>query len=82
MSVLGALVVLSGWAMHKPVQLGWLERAFINYDVARVVHFGCMLGLGGFVIPHVVLAIADGWDTVRSMVVGWSMRVKEHHERP
>ena len=24
----GTLVVLSGWAMHKPVQLGWLERMF------------------------------------------------------
>jgi hypothetical protein len=29
------------------------------------------------VIPHVILAIADGWDTLRSMVVGWSARIKE-----
>jgi thiosulfate reductase cytochrome b subunit len=77
MPILGTLVVLSGWAMHKPVQLGWLERLFVSYDGARVVHFGCMLALGGFVVPHVVLAIADGWDTLRSMVVGWSARVKE-----
>jgi hypothetical protein len=34
-----------------------------------------MVGLGGFVIPHVILAIADGWDTLRSIVVGWSARV-------
>jgi len=26
----------------------------------------------------VILAIADGWDTLRSMVVGWSTRVKEN----
>lgn len=77
MPVLGTLVVLSGWAMHKPVQLGWLERLFVSYDVARVVHFGCMLVFAAFIVPHVVLAIADGWDTVRSMVVGWSTRVKE-----
>jgi thiosulfate reductase cytochrome b subunit len=75
MPVLGTLVVLSGWAMHKPVQLGWLERLFGSYDGARVVHFLCMVGLGGFVIPHVILAIADGWDTLRSIVVGWSARV-------
>jgi len=77
----GLLVVLSGWAMHKPVQLGWLERMFVNYDGARIVHFLCMVVLAGFVIPHVVLVIADGWDTFRSMVTGWSLRAKEpRHE--
>ncbi len=81
MPLFGLLVVLSGWAMHKPAQLGWLERLFVNYEVARVVHFGCMIVLGSFVVPHVVLVIADGWDTFRSMVVGWSARVKEEaHE--
>ena len=81
MPLFGALVVLSGWAMHKPVQLGWLERLFVGYNGARVVHFASMLVLGSFVVPHVVLVIADGWDTFRSMVVGWSARVKgEAHE--
>jgi thiosulfate reductase cytochrome b subunit len=82
MPVFGALVVMSGWAMHKPAQLGWLERLFVSYDGARVVHLACMVALGGFVVPHVILVIADGWDTFRSMVVGWSARVKEHsHDR-
>jgi len=82
MPIAGTLVVLSGWAMHKPVQLGWLERLFGNYDNARIVHFCCMIVLGGFVVPHVILAVADGWDTLRSMVTGWSGRVKEEpHER-
>jgi thiosulfate reductase cytochrome b subunit len=77
MLVCGALVVLSGWAMHKPVQLGLLERLFVSYDGARMVHFACMFVLGAFIVPHVILVIADGWDTFRSMVVGWSARVKE-----
>src|SRR4029077_14471324 len=76
MSVAGALVILSGWAMHKPVQLGWLERLFVNYDGARIVHFACLLVLGSFVVPHVILVIADGFDTFRSMITGWSTRVK------
>lgn len=81
MPLLGTLAILSGWAMHKPAQLGWLERLFVSYDGARLVHFICMLGLGGFVVPHVALAVADGWDTLRSMVVGWSARVKgEPHD--
>jgi len=76
MPLVGALVVLSGWAMHKPAMLGWLERLFVNYDGARIVHFTCMVILGGFTIPHVILVIADGWDTFRGMVTGWSTRLK------
>jgi thiosulfate reductase cytochrome b subunit len=76
MSLFGLLAILSGWVMHKPAQLGWLERMFVSYDGARIVHFVCMLVLGSFVVPHVVLVVADGFDTFRSMVTGWSARVK------
>jgi len=30
-----------------------------------------------FVVPHVVLVLADGWDTMRSMITGWSLRKEE-----
>ena len=59
MSVFALFAILSGWAMHKPVQLGWLERLFSSYEGARVVHFVCMLVLGAFVVPHVVLVISN-----------------------
>jgi hypothetical protein len=26
-------------------------------------------------VPHVILVFADGWDTLRSMIVGWSAKV-------
>jgi len=77
MSVFALFAILSGWAMHKPVQLGWLERMFVSYDGARIVHFVCMVALAGFIVPHVILVIVDGWDTFRSMVTGWSTRVRE-----
>jgi thiosulfate reductase cytochrome b subunit len=73
--LLGLLAVASGWAMHKPVQLKWLERLFVNYEGARLIHFWTMVAFATFVIPHVILVIADGWDTLRSMVTGWSFRV-------
>ncbi len=76
MPIVGLLVVLSGWTMHHPATLGPLERLFVNYDVARVVHFGCMAVLGSFMVPHVILVAADGFDTCRSMVTGWSARLK------
>jgi thiosulfate reductase cytochrome b subunit len=81
MPLLGILGVASGWAIHKPVQLPWLERLFVNFNGARLVHFWVMVAFAAFVIPHVVLVIADGWDTFRSMVTGWSARVRERHGR-
>ncbi len=81
MPILGILAVASGWSMHKPAQLSWLERLFVNYNGARIVHFWVMAAFAAFVIPHVVLVIADGWDTFRSMVTGWSARVREDHGR-
>lgn len=76
MPLFGALAVASGWAMHKPVQLGWLERLFGNYDGARIAHFVAMVALAAFVVPHVVMVAADGFDTFRTMVTGWSKRLK------
>jgi thiosulfate reductase cytochrome b subunit len=81
MPVLGLLAVGSGWAMHKPVQLKWLERLFVNYEGARLIHFWTMAAFATFVIPHVILVVADGWDTLRSMVTGWSFRLGERHGR-
>lgn len=74
--VAGALVILSGWAIHKPMQLYWLAAALGGYNAARVWHFCLMCFFIFFLVPHIVLVLADGWDTTRSMIVGWSARVK------
>jgi thiosulfate reductase cytochrome b subunit len=72
--IAGALALASGWAMHKPVQFWWLERMFGSYDGARIVHFAVMVYFILFLIPHLVLVAVDGWDTMRSMITGWSVR--------
>jgi thiosulfate reductase cytochrome b subunit len=79
MPICGTLSVLSGWAMHKPIQLALLAALFGGYHYARLWHFWLMWIFALFVIPHVILVIADGWDTFRSMIVGWSVRVR-HNE--
>lgn len=79
-SVAGVLVTLSGWAIHKPAQLYWLTAAFGGYNAARVWHFCLMCFFILFVVPHVVLVIADGWDTMRSMITGWSSKIEEQHD--
>jgi thiosulfate reductase cytochrome b subunit len=73
--VAGCLSVVTGWSIHKPMQLHWLAAIFGGYDAARTWHFWLMWLFILFVVPHVILVFADGWDTLRSMIVGWSARV-------
>ncbi|WP_433963419.1 molybdopterin-dependent oxidoreductase [Tunturiibacter gelidiferens] len=73
--VAGFLSVATGWAIHKPMQLHWLAALFGGFDAARVWHFWLMWLFIFFVVPHVILVFADRWDTLRSMIVGWSTRV-------
>jgi thiosulfate reductase cytochrome b subunit len=72
----GCLSVATGWAIHKPVQFHWLAAIFGGFGVARVWHFWLMWVFILFVVPHVILVFADGWDTFRGMIVGCSARVK------
>jgi thiosulfate reductase cytochrome b subunit len=74
--VAGLLSVATGWAIHKPMQLHWLAALFGGYNAARVWHFWLMWIYILFVVPHVILVFADGWDMLRSMIVGWSTRVE------
>jgi thiosulfate reductase cytochrome b subunit len=75
MPVAGFLSVATGWAIHKPMQRHWLAGLFGGFDAARVWHFWLMWLFIFFVVPHVTLVFADGWDTLRSMIVGWSAKV-------
>jgi thiosulfate reductase cytochrome b subunit len=54
---LAALLVLSGLAIWKPVQLHPLAALFGGYEGARRVHFFCMAGIVAFVAVHVAMVI-------------------------
>jgi thiosulfate reductase cytochrome b subunit len=66
---LGVLVVLSGLAIWKPVQLWWLTDLFYGFQGARWVHFLCMAGIVLFLVVHVALAILVP-RTIVSMITG------------
>ena len=51
------VLILSGLAIWKPVQLPLLRELMGGYDFARVVHFCAMAFLVGFVVVHVVMSI-------------------------
>ena len=54
---LGAVEVLSGLALYKPVQLSALAAIFGGYEGARAVHLLGLAALLGFTVAHVVSAV-------------------------
>ncbi len=56
-TVLILVMLLSGLAIWKPVQLYPLTWLFGGYPVARVIHFFGMAAIVGFVVVHVALVV-------------------------
>src|ERR1700754_2641701 len=67
--VVGIVIVLSGLAIWKPVQLQYLTALFGGYDTARYVHFFCMAAIVAFLIVHVALAVLVP-KSLRAMIIG------------
>jgi thiosulfate reductase cytochrome b subunit len=65
----GIVIVLSGLAIWKPVQLQELTALFGGYEAARYVHFLAMVAIVGFLVVHVVLALIVP-KSLRAMVIG------------
>jgi thiosulfate reductase cytochrome b subunit len=67
--IAGVVIVLSGLAMWKPVQLWWLAALFGGYEPARYVHFFAMAAIVGFSVIHVVMAFVVP-KALRAMIIG------------
>ena len=72
----GVVVVLSGLAIWKPVQLQELAALFGGYEAARYVHFFAMAAIVGFIVIHVVMALIVP-KSLRAMITGQA----EHETR-
>ncbi len=68
--LLGAIAVLSGFALYKPVQLAWLTRAFGGYELTRYWHFVAVWLFVGFIVVHVVMVFAVDPPSLRAMITG------------
>jgi len=64
----GSLV--SGLAIYKPVQFGWLTHLLGGYQMARFFHFWITVGYVVFFVIHVAQVIKTGWNNFRAMVIG------------
>jgi len=70
MPCIGAVCVLSGLAIWKPVQLGWVTALFGGYVWARWWHFVAMLALVLLAVGHVFMVLAVDPYSIRSMITG------------
>ena len=67
--LIGVIIVLSGFAIWKPVQLRELTLLFGGYDAARYVHFFAMAAIVVFFVVHVIMALLVP-KSLRAMVRG------------
>ena len=65
----GIVIVLSGLAIWKPVQLQELTAVFGGYEAARYVHFFAMAAIVGFLVVHVAMALLVP-KSLRAMITG------------
>jgi thiosulfate reductase cytochrome b subunit len=67
--ITGVVIVASGFAIWKPVQLAPLTNLLGGYDAARYVHFFAMAAIVLFLGVHVVMALLVP-KSLRAMILG------------
>ena len=76
--VMGLGSLLTGLAIYKPVQFGWLTFLFGGYQMARFFHFWITVGYVVFFAVHIAQVIKTGWNNFRAMVIGYEVREVGH----
>jgi thiosulfate reductase cytochrome b subunit len=68
---LGSLI--TGLAIWKSVQFGWLTNLLGGYMAARMEHFLLTCGYVAFFVVHIAQVIRAGWNNFRAMVTGYEV---------
>jgi thiosulfate reductase cytochrome b subunit len=71
--VMGFGSVISGLAIYKPVQFGWLVWLCGGYAAARIIHFALTIGYVLFFVIHIIQVALAGWNNFRGMVAGFDV---------
>jgi thiosulfate reductase cytochrome b subunit len=73
--VMGFGSIITGLAIYKPVQFGWLCWLCGGYEAARLEHFILTVGYVLFFIIHLIQVILAGWNNFRGMVAGFEVKM-------
>jgi len=75
--LMGAGSLVTGLAIWKSVQFGWLATLLGGYEAARLEHFLLMIGYVLFFVTHVGQVVRAGWRNFRGMVTGYDVVTTE-----
>lgn len=68
--VLATLSILTGFAIAKPVQLGFLTALFGGYQLSRYWHFVAVWTFMAFIVVHVVMVFVADPASMRAILTG------------
>ena len=68
--LMGAGMLLTGFAIYKPTQAHWLTSLLGGYEMARWLHFWITMAFLSFFFVHITQVILAGWNNFRAMVSG------------
>lgn len=71
--VMGALAVISGFAIYRPTQLALLTKLMGGYGGARFIHFSVTIAFVLFFAIHILQVARSGFSNFWSMVTGYEL---------
>jgi thiosulfate reductase cytochrome b subunit len=75
--LMGFVSLATGFAIYKPVQLGWLTAIFGGYKSARLIHFIVTMSFMAFFVVHILQVIRAGFGNFWSMITGYELEPVE-----
>jgi thiosulfate reductase cytochrome b subunit len=75
--LMGAGMLLTGFAIYKPTQAHWLTTLCGGYEMARWLHFWLTMSFLGFFFIHVAQVVLAGWNNFRAMVSGHEVQTTD-----
>lgn len=79
--LMGFIALATGFAIYKPVQLGWLTAIFGGYKSARLIHFIVTMSFMAFFVVHILQVVRAGFGNFWSMVTGYQLEPVEPAEQ-
>jgi len=71
--LMGAMAIVTGFAIFKPTQLSLLVALFGGYETARAIHFFITIGFIVFFGVHILQVARAGFANFWSMVTGYEL---------
>jgi thiosulfate reductase cytochrome b subunit len=76
--VMGFGSIITGVAIYKPVQFGFLCSLCGGYGAARAEHFILTVGYTIFFLVHIIQVIKTGWKNFQGMITGFETINNKH----